>query len=710
MLRQLRAAWRQRGWRRSTLLFSGLASLTFIANLTFAIWAMTSRKVTNGMGVVAENNCADIKRLNMAMHVLINALSTVLLAGSNYCMQCLSAPTRSEVDGVHKERRWMDIGVSSLRNIAQGDVDGRRTRLWLLLALSSLPLHLFYNSVVFQSISANTYNVWIMNEGWIATGDRSLITPKTLEKSGNQLEPLRAAINQGILKRLDTETCFSSYAQPFQSTNSDLVLVTATTTNASEPVFGLMREPGDVKARINGVGCPTAQTFQWMCLQYEDLVYRTSGNQRCERRCEEFLPRARGDARAGTWRPFFDKPVEYCYSLPSQEHCKLQFSRDLLITVIVLNLLKAVLMLACTFGWKDEPPLLTVGDAIASFIDRPDDSTADMCLLSKKRVESEWMAHKEPPKGADIFRDRRKRRGRGASAVKWTSTLFLFLFAIATCSFLLRYGINQIEGAPDESQNLFSITLGAIDTRTLMVTPISSSGASPSLLANVVLANTPQLIFSLLYFSYNGLFTAMSLSVEWSRFALRKKGLRRSGALSGSQRTTYFLQLPYRLALPLLVLSGAQHWLISQSIFLVFVEGYVNDPAAFGTTIHSTTKDMYGDDIVTCGWSPAGVVSVICVGGVMVVLLASFGAWRLPSAMPVAGSCSAAISAACHPPLSGGGGDEGELLLSMRELGWGETVTKDGRRTRHCCFSPGNVTYPTDGACYGAGDGGECRG
>lgn len=138
----LRAAWRQRGWRRSTLLFSGLAFLTFAANLAFALWAMTSREVTNGMGVVAEKDCAEIKRLNMAMHVVINALSTVLLAGSNYCMQCLSAPTRSEVDSAHKQRRWMDIGVSSLRNIAKGDIARRRTWLWLLLALSSLPLHL----------------------------------------------------------------------------------------------------------------------------------------------------------------------------------------------------------------------------------------------------------------------------------------------------------------------------------------------------------------------------------------------------------------------------------------------------------------------------------------------------------------------------------------------------------------------------------------
>lgn len=282
-------------------------------------------------------------------------------------------------------------------------------------------------------------------------------------------------------------------------------------------------------------------------------------------------------------------------------------------------------------------------------------------------------------------------------------TVNSLVLAIAICSSLLQYGINEMTEAPD-TKTIFGIALGAIDTRTLMITSISSAGETPSLVGNVIMANSPQLIFSLIYFSYNGIFTAMSLATEWSRFALpgRKKGLRRSGALLGAQRSTYFLQLPYRLALPLLVFSGVQHWLISQSIFLVFVEGYANDPAAFGTTVHSTstTGDMYRDDIVTCGWSPAGVLSVICVGGVMVILLVCFGFGRLPTSMPVAGSCSAAISAACHPPLSGGEG-----VLSMKDLSWGETIPVVKNGPRRCCFSAGEVIYPTDGACYGGGVG-----
>lgn len=110
-----------------------------------------------------------------------------------------------------------------------------------------------------------------------------------------------------------------------------------------------------------------------------------------------------------------------------------------------------------------------------------------------------------------------------------------------------------------------------MSAETLISSPISSSANDP-LLGNVILANALQLILSVLYFTYNGLFTAMCAAVEWSRFALHRKGLWVSKAPTGSQRSAYFLQLPYRHSVPLMLASGALHWLVSQSIYLVYVE------------------------------------------------------------------------------------------------------------------------------------------
>ncbi len=131
-------------WQKSVLWFCAGSLASFIANLTFTIWAMrrAGSNIQNGVGVLAEEtSCARAKTINTGIHLLINVLSTILLAGSNYCMQCLTAPTREQVDEAHRESRWVDVGVPSIRNLLE-TASGGNVLLWVLLALSSLPLHL----------------------------------------------------------------------------------------------------------------------------------------------------------------------------------------------------------------------------------------------------------------------------------------------------------------------------------------------------------------------------------------------------------------------------------------------------------------------------------------------------------------------------------------------------------------------------------------
>lgn len=61
--------------------------------------------------------CSTSKNWVRGLHLLINALSTIMLAASNYCMQCLCAQSRKTVDNAHSQRRWLDIGVPSIENL-----------------------------------------------------------------------------------------------------------------------------------------------------------------------------------------------------------------------------------------------------------------------------------------------------------------------------------------------------------------------------------------------------------------------------------------------------------------------------------------------------------------------------------------------------------------------------------------------------------------
>ena len=131
---------------------------------------------------------------------------------------------------------------------------------------------------------------------------------------------------------------------------------------------------------------------------------------------------------------------------------------------------------------------------------------------------------------------------------------------------LLLVGYYKDIGGNKSLSDLAAIGFGQLDTRALISYPIDT------VIGNTLVANLPQLILSTIYVSYNSLFTCMMLGQEWASYAREKKGLRLSGKQEGAQRSTYFLSLPYRYALPLMAISGVLHWMVSQSIFFAAIE------------------------------------------------------------------------------------------------------------------------------------------
>lgn len=129
-----------RGWRRALFLAASATSVVFVLNLTVSIWALATHDIAYGSAELYHGSCELTKNLNIGVHAIINAFSSVILSGSNYAMQCLSSPTRSEVDDAHAGGMWLDIGVPSVRNLKR--IAKKRMWLWIVLGLSSVPLHL----------------------------------------------------------------------------------------------------------------------------------------------------------------------------------------------------------------------------------------------------------------------------------------------------------------------------------------------------------------------------------------------------------------------------------------------------------------------------------------------------------------------------------------------------------------------------------------
>jgi hypothetical protein len=183
---------------------------------------------------------------------------------------------------------------------------------------------------------------------------------------------------------------------------------------------------------------------------------------------------------------------------------------------------------------------------------------------------------------------------------------------------------------------------------------LPSAGAT-GLVLNALIANSPQPILSTIYYAYNGIFTCFMLGAEWNGYAAHRKGLRVSTSPRGSQRTSYMLQLPKRMAIPLMILSAVLHWLCSQSIFLVSIDfdhSALTRTFQNGTVLPVWDPSVYGEEeFVTCGYSPIAIVLTISLGVFMVLapIIVGFRQFKNRN-MPVAGSCSASISACCHLP------------------------------------------------------------
>ena len=127
---------------RALLLHIGIVGAILLVNFALTLWGITHYAYPHGVATIYQGSCAFVKRLDLWLHLLINVLSTGMLMASNYCMQLQAAPTRKNIDEAHKAEDWLDIGVPSLRNLRY--IGNWRRFSWLLLALSSLPVHLMY--------------------------------------------------------------------------------------------------------------------------------------------------------------------------------------------------------------------------------------------------------------------------------------------------------------------------------------------------------------------------------------------------------------------------------------------------------------------------------------------------------------------------------------------------------------------------------------
>ncbi|KAF6802556.1 hypothetical protein CSOJ01_11519 [Colletotrichum sojae] len=395
---------------------------------------------------------------------------------------------------------------------------------WALLLLSSFPLHVVYNSAVLASQATTEYIIAELDAGFLDDADAAMSALETnwtmigenpnakwpgyVEESRDRREYFKDSIvpNAARWENLTLEACASTYSGVMFTMDRNLILVVP---------------PEDPPRRLPGLVDEVAYN-NWM-----------------------------SDAGAPE-RNLAPAEPAYCLAEPFRQQCDLEVYTAFLVTVIVCNIVRTAVMLAVFFVARGRS-LNTLGDAITSFLKRPDPS-------------AKGVSDMDTP-------------GKAVTPCAIAVVLGLVIMAVAADSDSGRLATS------------FSPSSFLVKDYASVVGWDALVGASFASL--VVLVNTPQVLFSALYFMYNSLLSCFLQAAEWNALSLKPQTLRVSRPEQGRisrQRPAYWLQVAPAYALPLLIFSAASHWLIYQSLFLskIIFTGYR------GQLTHSTDRLSWG--------------------------------------------------------------------------------------------------------------------
>ncbi|KAK6858563.1 hypothetical protein PG995_006262 [Apiospora arundinis] len=377
--------------------------------------------------------------------------------------------------------------------------------------------------------------------------------------------------------------------------------------------------------------------------------------------------------------------IESCFAKPP-ESCKIMVSNDLLLVVLSCVLVKVVTCIVVLWNQQDAS-LVTPGDAIESFITNPDvytyglatlnitDSQGLQCSARKEVVSESRDASLKirPRRWNDSSRRLRSAGSKGSwIQIYYPTSLALVSLLVGVITSSL-YGFSSDDGitfGPSNGQQTIEFLehLGYV--------------------ATLIVVNMPQLILSFVYLVINSLYTQMQVEKEWNSYGLANRPLRVSYP-HGQQTSTYRLQLPYKYSIPLLTTSALLHWVVSNCLFILIVDGRWEGRSRSSDQLRQAFDQPQGT-IVSMGYSALAVVILFALGALFVLSPFFFASTKLKSGMPSGGTDSLVLSAACHVPRAErhiteqgheqnnlrGIEDDTEYLvaLSRQPLRWGVTV------------------------------------
>jgi hypothetical protein len=302
-----------------------------------------------------------------------------------------------------------------------------------------------YNSIVLESLGTNLFGIYVgprdlssENIGQLTTPglDKCFAAPAGIDGAGTfTWEEFSSYISDGSYKRLSLTEC-ERLATDQNAAGSKALIVLVNEVSVND---------GGNQA-ILGTG-----SFGGLPNNHADTLLSYIGGARSfalnNTLSEKYI-------ECTSWKNFQDAydpggtlSARECFSIPTDEKCQLLYNPPICIVISLTALAKILAMfLAARIGRSKSAPLLTRGDAVASFVSRPDFSTEGQCWLSNKDFyNGEWKVFQEDhneispnlvnrryteeqPRYKRLVR--RKRQFQVPSKKRWVATLFLLVHPV----------------------------------------------------------------------------------------------------------------------------------------------------------------------------------------------------------------------------------------------------------------------------------------
>ncbi|KAK3325813.1 hypothetical protein B0H66DRAFT_139429 [Apodospora peruviana] len=661
------------GWRAGVGLNLILSFMLLLTGFVCLVVAFVNGSSLGGNSVFYSGSCTMAFGISWGLHALVNLFAVAIIAGANYSFQVLSSPTRTEVAAAHQNKRWLDIGIPSIRNLVH--IEKTRTFLAVVLLVTAVATQIIYNAVISTSQSALDYKLVLVTNSFLTGAPFSNDTTN----------------NGAMLTRLDI------LALQQQASRSELVNLTAA--DCVKEFSGTFETTYSAALLITNLNSETSSLIQTSATRSN-----LPSTQRVGRRASHT-----GTTTTGKSIPdlTLDKSsTQYCLAqLGPDQTCDVSVNASLLCAVALLNLVSVASLAAVLFLTASFAPLATLGDAISSFLQDPDPTTRGSCLLSKTDVwQGRWGSNFT--QGAKYWVPKDHFWLSTASLPRWVFVLVIWLACAGLTAAALAVSV-VADPKGHLSRFGFASPFSSV--------PLPDSLANGNVVGIGVIAALPQILMAMLYLAVNSLLTTCWLSHESSLFAV---GLHRSLRVSsenpeGSQTSSLYLTLPRPVSWLLVMLFAGMGFVLSQSVFVLPLR-LVDVPLSQSS--QSAAAAAADQEVIIAALAFSGVGLFVFLGLLilLMVVLIVLGLRRAPAAAFVngqavgnpmvlpAGSCSAVISSRCHQnfdagggygshfsPTSGGYGNEIETELWTKPLVWGVVRQGVGMNVSHATFTAG---------------------